>query len=48
MALETDFVIDKSRYLQKNLGIGSRKLGINLQINGDFDTENHAITELFL
>jgi hypothetical protein len=48
MALETDFVIDKSRYLQKNLVIGSRKLGINLQINGDFDTENHAITELFL
>ena len=48
MALETDFVIDKSRYLQKNLGIGSRKLGINLKINGDFDTENHTITELFL
>ncbi len=48
MALETDFVIDKSRYLQKNLGIGSRKLGINLKINGDFDTEIHTITELFL
>ena len=48
MTLETDFVIDKSRYLQKNLGIGKRKLGINLKINGDIGTDNHAITELFL
>ncbi len=48
MTLETDFVIDKSRYLQKNLGIGKRKLGINLKINGDIGMDNHAITELFL